>query len=78
MVTQLEACYHQASQHSSEPNSCCSRDSIRHHLFFSSDLVDDIVDESNRYAQEVTGEEKYSKWSVLTVDDIRALLGFLF
>ena len=45
-------------------------------LFFSSDLLDLIVEESNRYAREAMGDEKYTTWQKVTTDDIQALLGF--
>lgn len=45
-------------------------------LFFSSDLLDLIVEESNRYAREAMGDEKYTTWRKVTTDDIQALLGF--
>ena len=45
-------------------------------LFFNEDLQEQIVDESNRYAKQVTGEEAYQKWSPITVEELRAFFGF--
>ena len=45
-------------------------------LFFPNNLVQLIVEESNAYAREVMGDEKYSAWSKITPEDIKALLGF--
>ena len=45
-------------------------------LFFGDDLVQVIVEESNRYAREVMGDEKYDTWRVITADEVKAYLGF--
>ena len=45
-------------------------------LFFSPDLMEVIVKESNAYAKLAMGDEKYDKWSKITVDELRAFLGF--
>ena len=45
-------------------------------LMFTPDLVDDMVVQSNLYAKEVMGEEKYSSWSKITREELRAYLGF--
>ena len=45
-------------------------------LFFNEDLQEQIVDESNRYAKQVMGEEAYQKWSPITVEELRAFFGF--
>ena len=45
-------------------------------LFFSPDLMERIVRESNAYAKSAMGNEKYEKWSKITVDELRAFLGF--
>ena len=45
-------------------------------LFFSDDLVELVVEESNRYSREVMGDERYAKWRKITADEIKALLGF--
>ena len=31
-------------------------------LFFSDDIMSEIVQETNRYAQQVMGEERYREW----------------
>ena len=41
-------------------------------LFFPNNLVQLIVEESNAYAREVMGDEKYSAWSKITPEDIKA------
>ena len=43
--------------------------------FFADDLVEHIVEESNRYAREAMGDEKYTTWTKITAGDIQALLG---
>ena len=45
-------------------------------LSFSPDLIEKIVKESNAYANVAMGNEKYDKWSKITVDELRAFLGF--
>ena len=45
-------------------------------LFFSDDLLDIIVEESNRYAGQVMGEEHYREWKKITKEDVKAFLGF--
>ena len=45
-------------------------------LFFSPDLMERIVRESNAYAKSAMGNERYEKWSKITVDELRAFLGF--
>ena len=45
-------------------------------LFFHHDLVCVLVEESNRYAKEVMGDEKFSTWNPITGDEIKAFLGF--
>jgi hypothetical protein len=42
-------------------------------LFFTRDLQEMIVKESNRYAQQVMGKER---WTQITVDELKAFLGF--
>ena len=45
-------------------------------LFFTPDLMDEIVKQSNTYAKTVMGPEKYDKWTNITVDELKAFLGF--
>ena len=45
-------------------------------LMFTPDLVDDMVVQSNLYAKEVMEEEKYSSWSKITGEELRAYLAF--
>ena len=35
-----------------------------------------IVEESNRYARQVMGDEKYEKWTTITESELRAYFGF--
>lgn len=42
----------------------------------SSDLLEEIQDESNRYANQVLGDEKFCKWNWMTVEELKAFLGF--
>ena len=46
-------------------------------LFFSPDLMKEIVAESNRYANDTMGEEKFQEWTTMTVNELKAFLGFL-
>ena len=34
------------------------------------------MDPSNRYAREVMGAEKYQSWRQITLEDVKAFLGF--
>ena len=43
---------------------------------FTPDLLDDMVEQTNLYAKEVMGEEKYSAWSKITREELRAYLRF--
>ena len=45
-------------------------------LTFTPDLIAMIVRESNRYAREVMGEQKYARWESMTETELRAYLGF--
>ena len=45
-------------------------------LMFMPDLLDDMVQQTNLYAKEVMGEEKYSAWNKVTSEELRAYLGF--
>lgn len=45
-------------------------------MFFSADLIQLMVTESNRYAEEVMGKEKFALWTKITADELRAFLGF--
>ena len=40
-------------------------------LFFSDDLVELVVEESNRYSREVMGDERYAKWRKITADETK-------
>ena len=45
-------------------------------LFFSDDLLDMIVEESNRYAAQVMGDERYREWRKITKEEMKAFFGF--
>ena len=45
-------------------------------LFFTPDLMEEIVKQSNAYARTVMGPEKYDKWAKITVKEFKAFLGF--
>ena len=45
-------------------------------LFFTPDLMEEIVKQSNQYAKVVMGPEKYDKWTKITVEEFKAFLGF--
>ena len=45
-------------------------------LFFTSEIMDDIVTESNRYAKQVLGAA-YDKYRPLTEEELRAYFGFV-
>ena len=45
-------------------------------LFFSADLQQKIVDETNRYARQVMGDVRYSSWTKLTREELKAFIGF--
>ena len=45
-------------------------------LFFSPDLLEEIVQQSNDYAKIVMGTEKYDKWAKMTVEELKVFLGF--
>ena len=45
-------------------------------LLFTTDLQSNVVNESNKYAAQVMGEERYNKWDKMTEDEFRAYLGF--
>ena len=46
-------------------------------LFFTTPLLELIVEESNRYAAECMGPEKYDKWTEITVEELCAYMGFM-
>ena len=45
-------------------------------LFFSDDLQTKVVAETNLYAKQVMGEDKYRKWKEITTDELKAFYGF--
>ena len=45
-------------------------------LFYTSDLVKMIVEQSNLYAMEVMSDEKYEKWDPISIEDLEAYFGF--
>ena len=45
-------------------------------LMFTPSFLDTIVEQSNLYAKQVMGEEKYASWEKLTREELRAYLGF--
>ena len=45
-------------------------------LFFTEDLWCTIVDQTNLYAKQCMGEEKYAVWEKVTVEDMKAFYGF--
>ena len=45
-------------------------------LFFTEELLGEIVAQSNRYAKQVLEEEAYSQWDAITVKELKAFIGF--
>ena len=45
-------------------------------LFFTEELLEEIVSQSNRYAKQVLEEEAYSQWDAITVEELKAFIGF--
>ena len=45
-------------------------------LMFTPELLDEMVEQSNLYAKEVMGEERYATWEKITKEELRAYLGF--
>ena len=45
-------------------------------LMFTPSFMDMIVEQSNLYARQVMGEEKYAAWKKITREELRAYLGF--
>ena len=45
-------------------------------LFFSEDLQQKVVEETNRYARQTMGEDRYRTWRKITVDKLKAFFGF--
>ena len=45
-------------------------------MFFSPDLQEKIVKESNRNAEQVMSDEQYRRWNKITVEELRAYWGF--
>ena len=46
-------------------------------LFFTTSIIQHIVQETNRYAAECMGQEKYETWQKVTADEITAFMGFM-
>ena len=46
-------------------------------LFFTRTLLEYIVMQSNKYALECMGAEKYESWEKITVDELSAFIGFM-
>ena len=45
-------------------------------IFLTDELMTLMVTESNRYAEDVMGSEKFAKWTKITVEEMKAFLGF--
>lgn len=45
-------------------------------LFLTANLVEEIVDQTNRYAEEIMDPEAFSLWNPITNEDIQAFIGF--
>ena len=45
-------------------------------MLFTPALMDTIVEQSNLYAKEVMGDDKYSSWVKITREELKAYLGF--
>ena len=45
-------------------------------LFFTPAIMQDIVNESNRYAKQMMGDDKYQEWTPMTVPELKAYFGF--
>ena len=46
-------------------------------LFFTPTLLELIVEQTNKYAAECMGQEKYEKWDKVTVEELCAYMGFM-
>ena len=46
-------------------------------LFFTSTLLNYIVEQSNKFALECMGEEKFASWTKITVEELQAYMGFM-
>ena len=46
-------------------------------LFFTPSLLELIVEQTNKYAAECMGLEKFEKWDKVTVDELCAYMGFM-
>jgi len=44
--------------------------------FFTSTICDHIVQQSNLYASQVMGSERFASWDPITADELRAFFGF--
>ena len=45
-------------------------------LFYTLELIQEIVNQTNWYAEEVMGPLKFSKWTPVSVDEMSAFIGF--
>ena len=45
-------------------------------LFFTADLQQKIVDDTNRYAKQVMGDIRYSSWTKIIREELKASIGF--
>lgn len=47
------------------------------HLLFTEELLESIADNTNLYAAQCMGEEKYLKWSEVTLEEMKAFFGLV-
>ena len=47
-------------------------------LFFSPELIEEVMEQTNRYAREVMGPERYAEWTEVTTQELEAFMGFNF
>ena len=45
-------------------------------LFFTADLQQKIVDQTNCYAKQVMGDVRYSSWTKIKREELKAFIGF--
>ena len=47
------------------------------YLFFTREILQHIVEQSNIYAKTCMMEERYSQWQIITIEELQAYMGFM-
>ena len=78
MVIRVESSYHSKAFHWDSWSEIPISSAIEmFFLFFTSSLMNYIINQTNQFALESMGGEKFAKWTEVTVEELQAYTGFM-